>query len=67
MARTNRIPSIVPRIHSIANCSMCDRESYVRMVYCVPLSQSHFVFCRECADGLIDSMRRGALQEVPTP
>jgi hypothetical protein len=50
MARTNRI-------HSIAKCSMCNRESYVRMVYCVPLSQSHFVFCRECADGLIEPKR----------
>jgi hypothetical protein len=52
------------RIHSITKCSMCDRESYIRMVYCVPMTTSHFLCCRECADGLIDPGRARVLRDI---
>jgi len=61
------------RIHAVALCDMCHRESYIRMVYCVPFGREHFCFCRECADGLLAPGARQALasadalaQKVPT-
>ena len=43
------------RVHAIRECSMCKRESYIRMIYCVPMTREHFAFCRECADGLLST------------
>lgn len=46
------------RIHAVASCDMCKRESYIRMVYCSAFGREHFCFCRDCADGLLASGAR---------